>query len=76
MTVHRSPRVFKRRTPVAYNLRMFDQFRQIGNKSDLLGLAWLCEQAGSWRAHVGDDGQARQLFDDAAALRAAAGAAS
>jgi hypothetical protein len=40
--------------------------------SDLLALAWLSEQAGFWRASIGDASMAATLFEDASSLRAAA----
>jgi hypothetical protein len=42
------------------------------NQADLLGMAWLAEQAACWREHVGDDRWAKQLFSEASALRDAA----
>lgn len=54
-------------------LRKWDQFSEVfNNPRDLLHLAWLTEQAACWREHVGDHRWARQLFEDAAALRDAA----
>jgi hypothetical protein len=49
-----------------------DQFATIGSMSDLLGLAWLCEQAANWQDHVGDQVRADTLYRDASDLRSAA----
>lgn len=41
-------------------------------QSDMLGLAWLCEEAAQWRAHNGDRARAKSLRADAALMRSAA----
>ena len=49
-----------------------DQFATIGSQSDLLGLAWLSEQAACWQDFVGNGDRAEVLYQDASALRTAA----
>jgi hypothetical protein len=40
--------------------------------ADLIGLGWLCEQAGMWQSHKGNKAWAKALFRDAQDLRAQA----
>jgi hypothetical protein len=55
-----------------YQKSPLDKFGPQFTQRDLLGLAWMSEQAALWRQHIGDDVWAKQLFADASALRDAA----
>ncbi len=53
-------------------INRLDQFATIGSQSDLLGLAWLCEQAANWQSHISNEARAEVLYRDASDLRSAA----
>lgn len=50
-------------------IKPLNQFATIGTQSDLLGLAWLCEQAACWQNYVGNGDRAEVLYQDASTLR-------